>query len=512
MRASVLFSCLIAAPAASIAHSSPVALGCDATAYDLTFEDGSAIVTCPANCQASSAAAFGASIHPASSSVCVAALVDGLLPQFGGKIVVSSVPGIASYVATDGGLASSQAAADEKGPAFVMYALESIDQIASSLRLVDAAGTLASVGLLQVRTEAGFGTVCGVNAGAADVACRLMGFDHGAVGSSPCGSYGGADLCGALGTPVAMKSLSCTGGELDLAGCEWLPPSEECLSHEADAVIFCASGAAGGAPDGSLRLLSDDGAPSVQGKGRLEMFTAGAWGPVCSEGFAAGSAAVACKQMGYAGAAALSATSTCASAGGPNYCSSVAPRVSELACTGAESAAKDCPYEEGEDVYCAAEEAVVVSCAGDGDAQGRSPKAPAPEAELAAYAHKLELSCQSTLRSESLAVSPPGRSVIASCPGACGGQVFGSFVYAPPSSICAAAAHSGIIGDGGGDVVITVGYGQDFYFGSTRGAASSLDHGPERRSFTLGRPVPALLQRVSVAPASPDAGTSSFGT
>jgi len=38
----------------------------------------------------------------------------------------------------------------------------------ADVRLLDAAGGLSSVGLLQVNTDAGFGTVCGANAAAAD--------------------------------------------------------------------------------------------------------------------------------------------------------------------------------------------------------------------------------------------------------------------------------------------------------------------------------------------------------
>ena len=94
---------------------------------------------------------------------------------------------------------------------------------------------------------------------------------------------------------------------------------------------------------------------------RLEMFTSGAWGPVCSEGFSAGSAAVACKQMGFAGVAAPAATVACASLDGLNYCSDAAPHVSGLACTGAEGMAKDCPYESGDDVFCAPNEAVALA-------------------------------------------------------------------------------------------------------------------------------------------------------
>ena len=43
-------------------------------------------------------------------------------------------------------------------------------QSSTDVRLVDGAGGLANVGLLQIKTDAGFGTVCGANAAAADAA------------------------------------------------------------------------------------------------------------------------------------------------------------------------------------------------------------------------------------------------------------------------------------------------------------------------------------------------------
>ena len=39
----------------------------------------------------------------------------------------------------------------------------------ADVRLLDAAGSFSNVGLLQVRMDAGFGSVCGANAPAADV-------------------------------------------------------------------------------------------------------------------------------------------------------------------------------------------------------------------------------------------------------------------------------------------------------------------------------------------------------
>lgn len=40
------------------------------------------------------------------------------------------------------------------------------------------------------------------------VICRSMGYAHGSISSSPCSFYGGADLCGAAGTPVECLSFA----------------------------------------------------------------------------------------------------------------------------------------------------------------------------------------------------------------------------------------------------------------------------------------------------------------
>lgn len=91
--------------------------------------------------------------------------------------------------------------------ALLAFACFAAAQCSPDVRLVDAAGSLSSVGLLQVRTEHGFGSVCGANPAAADVICRSMGYAHGSVGSSACGFYGGADLCGSAGSPVVRKNV-----------------------------------------------------------------------------------------------------------------------------------------------------------------------------------------------------------------------------------------------------------------------------------------------------------------
>ena len=84
-----------------------------------------------------------------------------------------------------------------------------------------------------------YGSVCGMNAQAADVACRQLGYDFGVASPSPCGQYGSGDWCGASGSPVAAKSVKCVGTELSLDECNSEAVDDACLSHARDAIIFC---------------------------------------------------------------------------------------------------------------------------------------------------------------------------------------------------------------------------------------------------------------------------------
>ena len=114
---------------------------------------------------------------------------------------------------------------------------------AQGVRIIDAAGGLSYAGLVQIHTDSGFGSICGMNQAAADVVCKQLGYGSGVASDSPCGSYGGSDVCGAPGSPVAMQSLTCTGAELSVTECEWSAPDAACSSHGGDSVVFCTGGA-----------------------------------------------------------------------------------------------------------------------------------------------------------------------------------------------------------------------------------------------------------------------------
>lgn len=510
--ASMVFSrALFLSGLANAGALSEVSISCETTGAELALESGLALANCPANCQESQVAvAYGASVHPTTSSICAAALVDGALPQFGGKVVVSAAPSVAAYVAVDGGVVASQASSGDGSGSFTVYAADSIDQIAASARLVDEQGQLAAAGLLQVRGRQGFGAVCGINSGAANVVCRMLGYNGGAVGSSPCGAYGGANMCGAVGSRVAMKNLKCRGDEMDLASCAWEAPDEICAQHDADSVVHCASDAEV-LTEGDLRLISFDGAPSADGVGRLEVFSEGAWGPVCADGFGAGAAAVSCKQMGFSGAQ-EGGFAACAARGDRDYCNEHAPVWSSVACSGSEMVLSDCAAEKNADVYCAPSESIVIACAGDGQTEGGAPAGEAPRVEKSLFAPKRRLSCDSTLESEMLTDASPGSTYVASCPAGCSANiVFGSIAYSAASSICGASVHGGAAGNAGGDVVVVVGHGQDSYFGSTSNGVSSQDAGGERRSFTVARVSTEVAARVAAAPVAVSAGASALG-
>ena len=205
---------------------------------------------------------------------------------------------------------------------------------------------------------------------AVDVVCSQMGYDFGSLGSSPCGRYGGNDLCGEPGSLVAMADVSCKGGELDILECSYSSPQASCLGHEKDAIVFCGMNSDTGFEEGATRLVSAEGAPSLNGIGRLEVFHDAAWGTVCKSGFTSGAASVACKSMGYNSARVSGALSSCRNISGLNYCGDIAPSISEVSCSGQEANILECARESGDDVFCAAEESAVIHCSGDGQSQG----------------------------------------------------------------------------------------------------------------------------------------------
>ncbi|MGI3185059.1 LCCL domain-containing protein [Nioella aestuarii] len=65
------------------------------------------------------------------------------------------------------------------------------------------------------------------------------------------------------------------------------------------------------------------------------------------------------------------------------------------------------------------------------------------------------------------------------------GAVWGTNVYTADSNVCVAAAHAGVIGAGGGQILVTPGGGYQSYPGSTQNGIATSTWGSYDRSFTV---------------------------
>ena len=73
-----------------------------------------------------------------------------------------------------------------------------------------------------------------------------------------------------------MSNLICDGSELGFQDCSAGAPDSSCLDHSFDSIVFCGKeGVSTGIAENTIRLLSHDGSPSVDGLGRVECFMVG---------------------------------------------------------------------------------------------------------------------------------------------------------------------------------------------------------------------------------------------
>eukprot|EP00397_Hematodinium_sp_SG-2012_P032147 GEMP01034199.1.p2 GENE.GEMP01034199.1~~GEMP01034199.1.p2 ORF type:complete len:257 (+),score=44.09 GEMP01034199.1:144-914(+) len=211
---------------------------CSTTGRDLFYRGSIAHVLCPKDCHENiGAQVIGASIHPKVSAVCNAAIVDGVLPVAGGKLIVTETEGLPSYKGVENGPGASEPGANIQEEAFHLYSPDSIDHISSDIRLVDKNGFLGSKGRLELRTDQGWGSVCGINHFGAEAVCRQLGYENGFA--LPFANCQKEHNCGALFTPVAAKDIECPANSEAITGCKRKVADDICTSHKFDAIVKC---------------------------------------------------------------------------------------------------------------------------------------------------------------------------------------------------------------------------------------------------------------------------------
>eukprot|EP01053_Blabericola_migrator_P005697 Blabericola_migrator_1__5696@NODE_288_length_10293_cov_65_527675_g237_i0_p1_GENE_NODE_288_length_10293_cov_65_527675_g237_i0NODE_288_length_10293_cov_65_527675_g237_i0_p1_ORF_typecomplete_len1450_score326_59LCCL/PF03815_19/5_1e08LCCL/PF03815_19/1_6e20LCCL/PF03815_19/0_0052LCCL/PF03815_19/2e02SRCR/PF00530_18/1_5e12SRCR/PF00530_18/1_4e18Laminin_G_3/PF13385_6/4_5e06SRCR_2/PF15494_6/44SRCR_2/PF15494_6/0_0019Pentaxin/PF00354_17/0_0053_NODE_288_length_10293_cov_65_527675_g237_i031187467 len=494
----------------SIDTSRATWLECHTRALDIVSgsnEDGQGFkVSCPQGCDNHPASfVAGLGLHPASSSICGSAFVDGYLSPSGGDLLVflrtgvqlSPTPLISNVSTTKiypyrQDISSSEAS-------FYILPLDSIDDIVSSVRIVDAFGKLSHTGRLEIRRVNEWGSICtqgetqAVTRWTAVMACRELGYLSGELSDSSCRSAFGFNLCGVSSLPTHAGGVTCEGTENTFGDCLYqLPDKSKCADHSNDLVITCTDSPSDAEPpQGTIRMVDSSGLPAVAGVGRLEMFLSHEWGTICNDGWTREAWSVACREMGYdtlkdltsMGAVANIDEDICSDLMGSNYCGGDLTKIaaSQVTCEGTETKLRECTMEISDDIYCVHTEDVVVGCEGlNGDPSGvgmyKTPRLPSLRSKVARA--MTTLTCSDTLKTLILKVKVelPGSLFLVKCPAGCrrqSGNIVGDVIYSPDSPICKAAVHVGVSNDEGASFIAILTHGQTSYSGSLRNSIQS---------------------------------------
>ncbi|KAL8448252.1 hypothetical protein Emag_004020 [Eimeria magna] len=174
------------------------------------------------NCQASEFAhTQGSSLHPASSSICTSAILDGVLSPSGGDILITAVGPVELYTG----------AAYNGTSLLLMRQRPGKWQSASGIESLDFA-------------------------------------------SSPEKQQYSYHMY--LVDTIDFINARCKGAEASLADCEAEKPPATCLEHNDDVVIKCTNNVAGVEPGaGTVRIVGPTGTPPQNGIGRLQLYNNG---------------------------------------------------------------------------------------------------------------------------------------------------------------------------------------------------------------------------------------------
>ncbi|GFE53484.1 scavenger receptor cysteine-rich domain-containing protein [Babesia ovis] len=491
-------------------ETTPIDIQCHTRAIDIyamaVRKPFNITVRCPMNCQAAPLShVMGSSLHHSSSSICAAAMFDGVLTPSGGEVVVSVVGPLKQYFGTtnpNNHMESEDYEPSSEKPYYSFYTFlnQSIDSIDSNVRLVDAFGKLSSFGRLEVFKNGKWGTVCnkgkfGVfNEAAANLVCRKLGFKRGIHILENCSNVNDQNLCVPRGYPVSYAGLMCMGTEDDIANCIIEEATVDCMAHRDDVVVKCTNSMThDGVGFGTLRLVDASGSPTSTGTGRLEFYNNG-FGSVCNENWDKRAAKIACQEMGYSGLHKGGMVGQdCTDVHGVNLCAPLTQKISavDFKCTGLERALGQCPHESAEDIYCTHEQDVILSCAGNGDpSEYRHKRRVEPFIPaMKKLPRTVNLTCYDTMASHTEFQIPPGEFAIAMCPSGCKGDpasLKGTFIYTEDSSICKAAVHAGVIDDSGGEIVVIRAITQLVFYGSVMNGVTSLGAHKLAGEFSAG--------------------------
>jgi LCCL domain/Scavenger receptor cysteine-rich domain len=461
------------------------------------------LARCPANCHRSQGQVYGTGIHPDNSPICLSALVDKAVSEYGGIISISIFPGLEKYLvnkfASPSNLIKVSNFIGHAGKSYVVSKVDNLDIIEKDIRIVDSKGNLGHMGRLEVRLNGRWGTICTLrnNNESARRICKDLGYKDGKwltkAGSVLCQNYNGQNFCGSENYKSLFSDINCSLKDTSFSYCSKKEANKNECTHANDALISCSNTSFESAdliPNGTLKL---ENAKIYEGLtiGRLEYYSNTRYLPVCSNGFSPESANVACKQMGFESGEKFNDD-------GQKFTypadDSTGFAVTQVKCVGDENSLSECNSQTS-NIECSHNLDVVLQCSGPkGDPSGKSQIKSSGNQEVAPSLGKLSLlkfkiSCD-TKGNDQKFRGDAGSVYIVSCPANCSkekGTLWGLGLYTLDSNVCQAGIHAGVISDEkGGSFAYTKIWGQNYYIGLFKnGIASSELNSAFPVSFTV---------------------------
>lgn len=480
------------------------------------------LIECPYNCMKLQSKIYGIGIHPEESPICLSAIVDKVLPFYGGLITVNINKGLNSYYSGEKIIYNIRVDSfNESKRSFTVSKVDNSDMITQDIRIMSYDGKPTYKGRLEIRKNGEWGTICnlGMDQSAAKVVCKQMGYKDGLFHAIDiehskgfCLNFLGSDYCGNKSSQIYFSNLSCEENHVSISNCYKQLADLKICNHEYDTIIECNNTEITEdiifTPH-TIRLVDSNNHPSETGIGRVEVLY-GNWSSLCNKKFTEESAKVICKQMGYLDGKLYGSSDSdtmCKDVLGNDLCGNISQMIlyTEIKCSGNEKSIKDCNTNENT-ASCNHFNDVILKCDGYGDPSGKSqnikqPVVLRPVVEKLAMLPTKNLTCSSSLKDKYFR-GDPGSMFMVNCPSNCNYSVSisitGTGIYTYDSSICLAALHSGILAKGGGDVLVNKTYGQNRYYGSTFRGISSLDSQQSLISFFLSIPTSAHYNLVSL--------------
>ena len=215
------------------------------------------LARCPSNCHNVEGTVYGKGIHPDNSPICLSALIDRAVSEYGGIISISIFPGLEKYLILDKNNKTKERLNDKikiishYGKTSKSYSLAKVDNVDLSerdTRILNAEGKYSNEGRVEMRVNGKWGTICikSNNDQSAKRICLDLGYSTGSWAnpnnkSGFCRSYKGKDHCGSSNTLAYFSALSCENNDQSINTCvKKYANSSDCGTNN-NAIIICTS-------------------------------------------------------------------------------------------------------------------------------------------------------------------------------------------------------------------------------------------------------------------------------